>query len=87
MIDKAHCQINPDDEEEFEEFYDFSKTYENHPSAKKITDQSQKVKEDEEWEDVDEEDDDGDDDAEEDDNEQEIPKKQEQAEELKTTTV
>jgi pre-60S factor REI1 len=33
MMDKGHCLINPDDEEEYEEFYDFSQTYENHPDA------------------------------------------------------
>lgn len=33
MADKGHCLINADDEEEYEEFYDFSKTYENHPDA------------------------------------------------------
>lgn len=31
MIDKQHCFINQEDEHEYEEFYDFSKTYENHP--------------------------------------------------------
>ena len=58
--------MNTDDEEEFEEFYDFSKTYENHPSVKQLdTDQTKKeVKEEAEWEDVDEED--GDEDEEED---------------------
>ncbi len=34
MQDKAHCQMNPDDEDEYEEFYDFSKTYEGHPNVK-----------------------------------------------------
>jgi hypothetical protein len=29
MMDKGHCQLNPDDEEEYEEFYDFSRRYNN----------------------------------------------------------
>ena len=33
MIDMAHCRINMDDEEEYLDFYDFTKTYENHPDA------------------------------------------------------
>jgi hypothetical protein len=33
MIDKAHCFMNLEDEHEYEKFYDFSKTYENHPNA------------------------------------------------------
>ncbi len=35
MIDKSHCFLNQDDEEEYEEFYDFSKTYDNHPMVTK----------------------------------------------------
>ena len=31
MIDKSHCVMNLEDEEEYLDFYDFSKTYENHP--------------------------------------------------------
>lgn len=31
MIDKGHCMMNMEDEEEYLDFYDFSKTYENHP--------------------------------------------------------
>lgn len=31
MIDKGHCMMNMEDEEEYVDFYDFSKTYENHP--------------------------------------------------------
>ena len=31
MIDKQHCMMNVDDEEEYVDFYDFSKAYENHP--------------------------------------------------------
>ena len=33
MLDKAHCMINMDDEEEYLDFYDFTKSYENHPDA------------------------------------------------------
>ena len=33
MIDMAHCRINMEDEEEYLDFYDFTKTYENHPAA------------------------------------------------------
>ncbi|CDW78361.1 zinc finger protein 622-like [Stylonychia lemnae] len=58
MMDKGHCQMSTEDEEEYEEFYDFTKTYDNHPLVEK---QSQKKKErkegegeqDEAWEDVD----------------------------------
>ena len=61
MMDKGHCFLNQDDEEEFEEFYDFSKTYENHPLAIKTTKRVRKEGEDgvedgkgeEAWEDVD----------------------------------
>ena len=32
MVDKGHCFMNMDDfEVDYEEFYDFSKTYENLP--------------------------------------------------------
>jgi hypothetical protein len=31
MMDKSHCVMNMEDEEEYLDFYDFSKTYENHP--------------------------------------------------------
>lgn len=31
MRDKSHCVMNMEDEEEYLDFYDFSKTYENHP--------------------------------------------------------
>ena len=31
MIDKGHCRMNMEDEDEYVDFYDFSKTYENHP--------------------------------------------------------
>ena len=27
MVDKGHCFMNIEDEEEYEKFYDFSKTY------------------------------------------------------------
>jgi hypothetical protein len=60
--------MNIEDEEEYEKFYDFSKTYENHPDAiktskedKKEGEEVSKVKDltnmkDEEWEDIDVED-------------------------------
>lgn len=31
MIDSCHCIMNMEDEDEYVDFYDFSKTYENHP--------------------------------------------------------
>ena len=31
MIDKRHCIMNMEDEEEYLDYYDFSKTYKNHP--------------------------------------------------------
>ena len=31
MLDKAHCMMNMEDEDEYVDFYDFSKTYKNHP--------------------------------------------------------
>jgi len=31
MVDKSHCIMNMEDEDEFLDFYDFTKTYENHP--------------------------------------------------------
>jgi len=33
MMDKSHCFMNVDDEHEYEQFYDFSNTYEGHPDA------------------------------------------------------
>ncbi len=33
MIDKAHCFMNIEDEYEYEKFYDFSKTYIDHPDV------------------------------------------------------
>jgi hypothetical protein len=53
MIDKAHCLMSPEDEEEYEEFYDFTKTYEDHPSVKKEKVTKTVKEEDAEWEDVD----------------------------------
>lgn len=54
MTDKGHCQLNPDDEEEYEEFYDFSKTYKDHPDVIKTSSESKKEGEtDDPWEDVD----------------------------------
>jgi hypothetical protein len=31
MVDCRHCIMNMEDEDEYVDFYDFSKTYENHP--------------------------------------------------------
>jgi hypothetical protein len=31
MVDRSHCFMNPDDEHEYERFYDFGKAYENFP--------------------------------------------------------
>lgn len=61
MIDMAHCRINMDDEEEYLDFYDFTKTYENHPDA--VIKEEEKVKaqekdkeaSEESWDDCDEE--------------------------------
>lgn len=33
MIDKEHCRINMEDEEEYLDFYDFTKTYQNLPGV------------------------------------------------------
>lgn len=33
MMDKSHCFLNAEDEHEYEPFYDFSKTYLDHPDA------------------------------------------------------
>jgi len=33
MIDKNHCRMNMEDEEEYLDFYDFRKTYENMPGV------------------------------------------------------
>ena len=40
MIDTSHCFMNMEDEEEYLDFYDFSKTYENHPLLKKKEDKA-----------------------------------------------
>ena len=59
MIDKQHTFMNMEDEHEYEQFYDFSKTYEDHPQAAKQEPKQKEAKEDEEdpeWEDVDLED-------------------------------
>lgn len=31
MLDKGHCMMNMEDEDEYVDFYDFSKTYKDHP--------------------------------------------------------
>jgi hypothetical protein len=63
MMDKGHCFMNVDDEHEYEQYYDFSKTYEGHPSVQRpllTTKVAETPKEDtkgeEDWEDVDVED-------------------------------
>lgn len=48
MIDKQHCFMNPDDEHEYEGFYDFSKAYEGFPQKEKADIEDI---EDEDWED------------------------------------
>jgi hypothetical protein len=63
MIDKQHTFMNMEDEHEYEDFYDFSKTYENHPNAIQVSSKKEKKDGDgdseavgEQWEDVDFED-------------------------------
>lgn len=58
MMDKAHCFMNSNDEHEYEQYYDFSKTYEGHPDAQPLITTKTGIKEEikeegEEWEDVD----------------------------------
>lgn len=57
MIDMGHCFMNADDESEYEEFYDFSKTYQDHPLAikgieEKKTKDNDGEDSDESWEDA-----------------------------------
>lgn len=65
MIDKSHCMMNMEDEEEYLDFYDFRKTYENVPGIvlePKITEKPGKEEEEDDddneskgsWEDCDE---------------------------------
>lgn len=62
MIDTSHCFMNMEDEDEYLEYYDFSKTYENHPLLNKaqeiraIKESEEEGEEGEEWEDCDVED-------------------------------
>lgn len=60
MIDSCHCVMNMEDEDEYVDFYDFSKTYENHPliisGEEKKLEPIKEDKKDEEWEDCDYED-------------------------------
>ena len=67
MMDKSHCFMNVNDEHEYEQYYDFSKTYEGHPDAleegkrapllkKKVAGETAEAEEDGGWEDVDVED-------------------------------
>jgi pre-60S factor REI1 len=65
MVDKSHCMMNMEDEEEYVDFYDFSITYQNHPLLIKNDPQNpiaedpaeheeeKKEKSDEEWEECD----------------------------------
>ena len=95
MMDKGHCLMNTEDEEEFEEFYDFTKTYENHPLLIKQTEKPKRVRKegdqaadgeaDEAWEDVDFES--ADEDDIEADGEEEIKDGQKVDEEAKTNAV
>ena len=64
MLDSCHCIMNMEDEDEYVDFYDFSKTYDNHPliiqgeerkGLEPIGDEKG-AKKDEEWEDCDYED-------------------------------
>ena len=64
MIDKSHCVFNMEDEEEYLDYYDFSKTYKNHPllleNENEIKEAGEKEEGDDEgdgWEDCDLDDD------------------------------
>lgn len=71
MCDSHHCMMNMEDEDEYTDFYDFSKTYIDHPLLIKPEEEisgALTIKEapvDDEWEDVDLEDAGSDDDEEE----------------------
>lgn len=39
MLEKGHCAMNMEDEDEYLDFYDFTKTYENHPLVIKKDDE------------------------------------------------
>lgn len=61
MVDKQHCFMNPDDEREYEEFYDFSIAYAQYPQKEKpelekLNEADEAKENNEEWEDVDFED-------------------------------
>ena len=86
MTDKQHCFMNIEDEDEYVDFYDFSKAYKNHPllieekKAKKLENVKEKAEDSEEsWEECDEEDLSSDDQKIVNDNEVEIKMKDEQA--------
>lgn len=71
-MDKGHCMMNMEDEDEYIDFYDFSKTYQNHPNllphdiSAPITEEAEDIEEeakekpakkgDDDWEDCDFED-------------------------------
>jgi len=67
MLDKSHCTMNMEDEDEYVDFYDFSKTYENHPlliaGPAAIKEESKEGED--EWDDLGDEDLDSGDDADE----------------------
>jgi hypothetical protein len=62
MCDSHHCMMNMEDEDEYTDFYDFSKTYKDHPllikpdEEIKETPAIREAPADDEWEDVDLED-------------------------------
>lgn len=70
MMDKSHCFMNVNDDHEYEQYYDFSKTYEGHPDVEPTSEQEEgmiplltkksssenMVAKADEWEDVDVED-------------------------------
>jgi hypothetical protein len=86
MTDKQHCMMNIEDEDEYVDFYDFSKAYEDHPllikdkKTKKLENVKEKAEDGEEsWEECDEEDLSSDDDIPVNENEVEINMKDELA--------
>ena len=63
MLDKSHCMMNMDEEEEYLDFYDFTKTYENEPLANVVKEEGeerkvQAINEEDEWDECELEDED-----------------------------
>lgn len=56
MMDKAHCVMNMEDEEEYLDFYDFSKAYGNHPLFVDTAQEESKKANSDEWSECDLED-------------------------------